>query len=274
MFVGAGEVKKTLLQYQASFQCETKPHEDVYWTNQGNKDWISEQGLFPQCNTQLCFHGNYLLLCFTWSFTEKKRKERQSETSPRSTCSVFSVMWCLAALSWRGHGVTGSRLVLPVPRPPPSSSDGDEASLVAGDGLRHHAATPPPGHTPLPVEFGVTTKSWIRDGKRICCIRATWNQQELFRNLRSVSTSVNWHVTHNWRAAGFAPHSPSSHMQSSKHLLLRPRLWALHSCCLRSQQEPSGEQDTEHSNNNNENNNRTEGDDVTSALTCDLWAAV
>lgn len=42
---------------------------------------------------------------------------------------------------------------------PCSSSDSDEASVVTADGLRHHAATPPPGHTSLPVEFGVTPKS-------------------------------------------------------------------------------------------------------------------
>lgn len=40
-----------------------------------------------------------------------------------------------------------------------SSSDGDEASLVTADWLRHHTATLPPGHTPLPVEFSVTTKT-------------------------------------------------------------------------------------------------------------------
>lgn len=41
------------------------------------------------------------------------------------------------------------------------SSDSDEASLVAADRLWHHAATPPPGHTPLPVKLGVATKPFL-----------------------------------------------------------------------------------------------------------------
>lgn len=69
--------------------------------------------------------------------------------------SFKSVMSCdvVVVLSWVGM-VAG----VIAPDPPTSSSDGDEASLVAADGLWHHAATPPPGHTPLPVEFSVATK--------------------------------------------------------------------------------------------------------------------
>lgn len=36
-----------------------------------------------------------------------------------------------------------------------------------------------------------------------------------------------------------SPGSPSTHMQSSKHLLLRPRLWGVQRCSRRSQQVPA-----------------------------------
>lgn len=49
---------------------------------------------------------------------------------------------------------------------PHSSSDSDETSVVTADGLWHHAATPPPGHTSLSVEFGITPKS-CKTGKNV-----------------------------------------------------------------------------------------------------------
>lgn len=89
---------------------------------------------------------------------KKKKKGKKAEPSPSSTltsrgsCDPSTLTGGLAPCPFSFSSSFYSS----------SSSDGDEASLVAADWVRHHAAAPPPGHTSLPVEFGVTPQPWGR----------------------------------------------------------------------------------------------------------------
>lgn len=105
----------------------------------------SKLRLIPQCNT-LCLY--FEALHRRISLKNQRAVTFQHFVCHRVSCDLWAV---LSTLSW-GHNPCSSSSS--------SSSDSDEASLVAADWLRHHAATPPPGHTPLPVEFGITPKPW------------------------------------------------------------------------------------------------------------------
>lgn len=64
------------------------------------------------------------------------------------------------------------------------SSYSDEASLVAADWLGHHAATPPPGHTPLSVELGITTETWGIGNRMVDVKVIQSDHSQVFEQLR------------------------------------------------------------------------------------------
>lgn len=146
---------KIVIEWVLKSPCSLLSLKTWFWSGQ---NWIetdevlkdgdlldSKLRLIPQCNT-LCLY--FEALHRRISLKNQRAVTFQHFVCHRVSCDLWAV---LSTLSW-GHNPCSSSSS--------SSSDSDEASLVAADWLRHHAATPPPGHTPLPVEFGITPKPW------------------------------------------------------------------------------------------------------------------
>lgn len=115
--------------------------------------WILTMRLIQQCNIQT---SHLVSLLFT---SLDRFLNQQVSTFQHLICYWCHVMsWLiLSTLSW-GHFSCLSSSILSSSSS--SFSDSDEASLVTADWLWYHAATSPPGHTSLPVEFCVTPKPW------------------------------------------------------------------------------------------------------------------
>lgn len=98
----------------------------------------------PQCNRVQQDMLDIVKSALIWEMLKRKK----TEPSPSSTSTS------------RGSRDPSTVRRSLAPCPTSTSSYGDEASLVAADWVRHHAAAPPPGHTSLRVELGVTPESW------------------------------------------------------------------------------------------------------------------